>query len=324
MLIRLPDLNESPEKEKAIERTGRTDQDAPAGAQEPGVKPSVDGERVEGERDDRKTRTLSRKRDPEATRGTQDEPSTQTETNLLRAVLQGAIAVALIGTFITVYVLIVDGRGSDAGDEITGDQGAIGFPENESSIEQSEPGDFAIVPPISGAEPAEQSFDGTLPKDETPGFQNAPTTPRSPLVGTARATGRLTEGDQQSATPHSSRQVGVGPQDAVSGSQPSALPNQERKGGSAGAEKMSPPGYPSTGLSLPDQPENAPSYKYPVTKPSTYQYPKDYHTRLRGVADLNDARGTSSVSDRRSGYGGNGGQPSTARLQPSIQPPSYR
>jgi hypothetical protein len=76
--------------------------------------------------------------------------------------------------------------------------------------------------------------------------------------------------------------------------------------------------------SSPGQNVNALRYRYPVTNPSTFQYPEAYHTRLLVSPDWNDNRTTSPASERRSEYGEQDWQPSTARLQPRIQPPPIR
>lgn len=61
--------------------------------------------------------------------------------------------------------------------------------------------------------------------------------------------------------------------------------------------------------------------RYPVTNPATFQYPPEYHLRLqkqtRGGASLN----TGAASG---GAGQDDWQPSTARLQPRIEPPPVR
>jgi hypothetical protein len=62
-------------------------------------------------------------------------------------------------------------------------------------------------------------------------------------------------------------------------------------------------------------------YSYPVTNPATFQYPVDYHERLLPRAP---SLGTQSVQPAPRGAGLYDRSPSTARLQPPIEPPPVR
>lgn len=71
--------------------------------------------------------------------------------------------------------------------------------------------------------------------------------------------------------------------------------------------------------------------RYPETNPTTFQYPPDYHLRLRSQTRA-PARGIDETGAGRPGFNGpttnaaaaNGWQPNTARLQPRIEPPPIR
>lgn len=62
-------------------------------------------------------------------------------------------------------------------------------------------------------------------------------------------------------------------------------------------------------------------YRYPVTDPATFQYPPDYHVRLQG--QTRDGASPDAWA-APSGAGQYDRQPSTARLQPRIEPPPTR
>jgi hypothetical protein len=63
------------------------------------------------------------------------------------------------------------------------------------------------------------------------------------------------------------------------------------------------------------------TYRYPVTNPATFAYPPDYHQRLQS-----QSRGRELPGHRPApvGTGQDDRQPSTARLQPRIEPPPTR
>ncbi len=63
------------------------------------------------------------------------------------------------------------------------------------------------------------------------------------------------------------------------------------------------------------------AYRYPVTNPATFQYPVDYHERLLPRVPSLGAQG---VPPAPSGAGLSDRSPSTARLQPPIEPPPVR
>ena len=70
---------------------------------------------------------------------------------------------------------------------------------------------------------------------------------------------------------------------------------------------------------------------YPETNPTTFQYPPDYHLRLRSQTGA-PARGVDEMGTGGPYFNGpttnaaaaNGWQPNTARLQPRIEPPPIR
>ncbi len=62
-------------------------------------------------------------------------------------------------------------------------------------------------------------------------------------------------------------------------------------------------------------------YNYPVTNPATFQYPPDYHEYLRPQAA---DPGSQNSGPTARGVGPYDGRPSTARLQPPIDPPPMR
>jgi hypothetical protein len=71
--------------------------------------------------------------------------------------------------------------------------------------------------------------------------------------------------------------------------------------------------------------------RYPVTDPSTFQYPADYHERLQrsaGAAGKKaaqvDGEGLLLNGPAAGGAAAYGGYPSTARLQPRLEPPPVR
>lgn len=74
----------------------------------------------------------------------------------------------------------------------------------------------------------------------------------------------------------------------------------------------------STGQPNHADPSSAP---YPVTDPSKFQYPAPYHEILRSRAN---ARPTTDSSTGPVGRSPNAWQPSTARLQPPMDPPPIR
>lgn len=69
-----------------------------------------------------------------------------------------------------------------------------------------------------------------------------------------------------------------------------------------------------------NQPTSLPPV-YPMTNPASYQYPADYHERLLSPADAQDSPRSSPWSG---GGAGDDQRPSTARLQPRIEPPPIR
>jgi len=84
-------------------------------------------------------------------------------------------------------------------------------------------------------------------------------------------------------------------------------------------------GQPTAGQPTAGQP------RYPATDPGTFQYPADYHERLRSRAGGPEARINEASSEgpllnapRTSEASVYGWQPNTARLQPRIEPPPVR
>jgi hypothetical protein len=70
---------------------------------------------------------------------------------------------------------------------------------------------------------------------------------------------------------------------------------------------------------------------YPETNPTTFQYPVDYHLRLRsqtpapaGEIDEMGTGGPAFNGPMAGRAAANGWQPNTARLQPRIEPPPVR
>ncbi len=323
VLIRLPDLSEPPEEEEATDQSLLVKRgDAAATAPQPMVQRPV-GKQLEKALagvDDQERVRAETKVSAETT-DAYDDPPARTDTGVLRAVLQAAIAIALIGTFITVYVLIADRRSSGDGDEVTGDRGSVESPAGEFPIERSEPADIAVIPALPDAEQNQRPSDPVFPRH---GIPDKPADPQVPATGTGRATGPLADGRSHKEETGSSGQGGVGPRDAVSDFQRFGLPNREPARGLTGAEGNPAEDSRNTDPSPLAQTMNPPSYKYPVTDPSRFQYPEKYHTRIYISPDMNDAHGTSPASERRSGYGEYGRQQRAARLQPRIQPPSTR
>lgn len=71
--------------------------------------------------------------------------------------------------------------------------------------------------------------------------------------------------------------------------------------------------------------------RYPVTDPSTFQYPADYHQRLQSGAGAAGKKAAQAYGEglllngpATSGAAAYGGYPSTARLQPRLEPPPVR
>jgi len=112
--------------------------------------------------------------------------------------------------------------------------------------------------------------------------------------------------------------------------QATATAAQERTASAAASDAVNKPSAPvpaDTGPLLaseaaPGEPGAAGEVvSYPVTNPATFQYPVDYHERLLRRAPSLGAQG---VQPAPSGAGLYDRSPSTARLQPPIEPPPVR
>jgi hypothetical protein len=311
VLIRLPDLNESRNKEKATETTVLIEQDGnPPTAPEPADQPSVEEQPSERGRETVDSDVDERGPVESEAQGARDKPPKYADTTVLRAVLQGAIAVALIGTFITVYVLIVDSGGSgtaeEPGGEITDGQGTAELPRGEFSIERSESADIAVVSPL-----VDDVYNRKSVGPNAPHERNSGGAARSPIDGS------------QAGTLNSTEQVEVGPENALSNRQQFGPPNRGHEGDSSRLEKRMIENSHCSDSSPPGQTVNEPAYKYPVTHPSTFQYPENYHTRLLDSPHPNGNREVLPASGQRGEYG-EYDRHRSARLQPRMQPPPMR
>jgi len=336
VLIRLPDLSESPKKEKATETTVLIEQDdALETVPEPVIQSSVETQSGGQRREEADPVVDDRSRVPASSTGVRDEshvrgekPHVLEESGVLRVVLQAAIAVALIGTFITLYVLIVDGRDSgtvvEPGHEKTGDQGTSGLPDGGFPVQHSEPADIGIVPPAASDGHGQQSFGSIFPPEGNVDTRDATSNLNRPHAKTGGVAGPLVDGRSQTGSVNSTGQGQAGEDSALSDRQRFGLPSQGYEQDPSRPERNAADSFPGNDPSPPGQTVDASPYKYPVTKPSTFQYPEEYHMQLRPSPVLNDSGQFSPASGRRGEYTEYDRHHSSARLQPKIQPPPVR
>jgi hypothetical protein len=238
-----------------------------------------------------------------------------------RPVVHTAVAVGLLGILILAYLAIVGG--GDSSREVAGDKPAgidaldSSFTHDHSTVHEDESPDAHGAPllpaesqkatssPPSAATAVELS-DLEAPAASTTDVKDkeeieAPSFPEPPVENPPAAADRsLQEPEQGADEPGDVRQPGI----------PFGPPQEDLPEAPAAAD------FANSGSV--DQPSAG---SYPVTNPATFQYPADYHERLGFQTEASPGQPSSPRTD---GSGDYGWQPSTARLQPRIDPPPIR
>ena len=257
-----------------------------------------------------------------------------------RWAVRGGVALVLVAVLLAAFSAIHNARKSD-GDAADGLPVARTMP--------PEMGDDAWAPPPAGAASAPAV---AVPPDRR--ADSPPATAQAPRP----AAEALSRADDQAAEAHAdsaaaaddrpARTAAVDPVAAVAvpaatspageklpaAETPDLEADEPLTGGSLTGGSWA--GGPSSGGPLIGEPREAAAPpveppRYPVTDPSTFQYPADYHQRLRNrgghpAASAEQAGGEGLMLNgpATSGASAYGGYPSTARLQPRIEPPPVR
>lgn len=276
-----------------------------------------------------------------------------------RQTLRAAMAVGLIVILVTAYLVISSGSPPPGAPEAEEELASV--VESPATVLASagspaaSPSPLVSQSPAVSQVPAASQTQAPAPspaEPQSPALQGAPASSASDAAPDAVASAEaVAVAVKETAKPEKSP-IETPPQVAAGGG---AKPSAAGDSASAGspATPASGPGQPqartspeetrpaepvlgpasSTPLNAPAEPLTAEAtasnadaaggevYSYPVTNPATFQYPVDYHERLqpqtRSGASPNarPAPSGAGVSDR---------PPSTARLQPRIEPPPVR
>ena len=247
------------------------------------------------------------------------------EFRLPHGMVRGGIALGLV-TVLIIAFFAISGRSRKAGTAVTEDKmasPAAMFPAGVPAVA------MPAAPPAAAAKPLAPA-DTTNDKEAAGKAEAA----EAAIVGPANAAGsERSQAPQQppeaakSAGPPAGQtqtprpQQGAIPQApvetaAAAGGQ--QLGSRAQAPAPADADSRS---LPASGTATGDAGVSGGGYSYPLTNPATFQYPPDYHERLQG-----QPRGGASLNGgpAPSGAGQGDQQPSTARLQPRMEPPPIR
>ena len=330
VLIRLPDLNEPILKEKVPQvAAGPVEPGEMAtGKASPTAQPPVSEEPNDQAADaaalrtDRESETRAPEEEP-----TDDDAATRSPVTVPRPVMQLAGVLALIGMFIGAYFAIVgggDGNVHEDNGDLPGDQSPVEWA--ESSTEPTEPVDIAAAPPLDSNQqqelfaepPVDHTGSNLFEPMDTQEAKDPPSLTLEPepsvvlepqfeekmdLADSALDGGSWIQKDQFAG-------FGVDSSQGVEGPDATTQPEDRSDGIAQGIEA------PQLGETVEVSP-----YKYPVTDPSNYQYPEDYHTMFQDSLDTSNTPGTSPGPSERGIYSP---YPGTARLRPPIDPPPVR
>ena len=215
-------------------------------------------------------------------------------------VLQGAVAVVLIGILIAGYMLIVNRRGGGASepDAAAVHDESTAWPQGEEpplvSAGQDTGHDYAIVPtmPNDGAQAAAPVVSGTQAgKSKIAGPQGTAASPESGAG--IKPSGALDAPPLVEASPDDSKaraesgantaeaEPVIGP--SFVGSHGNHARDSDNATPGAGSQGMgATKGAEANAAEIPplDRQVRAPLSRYPATDPATYQYPADYHEHL--------------------------------------------
>lgn len=339
VLIRLPDLSEPASKEKTPDMAnGLVEPDDMAIVQaESSVQPPVSEEPI-----DQATEAAVLSTDEEPDAGPPEEEPKATEAaaqrvvTMPRPVMQLAGVLALIAIVIAAYFAIVGGEGSIVDEDeskLAADQAHDAWPGPSPSTEPTEPADIALSPPLENDQQQELFVDSSTSQSDPVFLEPADTrgaeaTAEASTMGPEQ-TGMLDlplgedadRADSLSGSDswmHDDRLEGFGVD--VSHRQKETEETEE-------TDVRVQPEAPSDGIA--QVPETLPlertvdtsPHGYPVTDPSTYQYPEDYHTKFQAFQDSSSLQGALRRPSERSIYSE---APGTARLRPPIEPPPVR
>jgi len=245
-----------------------------------------------------------------------------------RSAFRGGIALGLVAVLVIAFLAILGPS-----------------PKPGSAVAQGE-STPAVALPAASAEnvpPAGLPAQAGLPAPPAPDTAAGAAAPAAPAKDAAKQEEGSTEeapaaaatggDDNQPSSVDAAASGGPPAAPAPAPDQPEARAPQEQAGTAApvsapdSGNKPSAPAPADTGPLLTSEP--APGdpgsagevHSYPVTNPTTFQYPPDYHERLLPHAR---STGTQNFQPAPSGAGLYDRSPSTARLQPPIEPPPVR
>jgi hypothetical protein len=250
------------------------------------------------------------------------------EFRVPRSALHGGLALGLVAILVIAFLAISGGSPKPGPTLADGEMAPVVTLPAASTADVLPPG--LPAPPGVPAPPAPEAAAGAAasasPVKDVAKQEEAPIedSPKATAAGGGDAQpspGGTVESAESSAAP------------ARTPSQPKETAPQDRTGTAApapGPDSSSKPNAPAgigSGSSLTSE---APAgdagaagevYSYPVTNPTTFQYPPDYHERLRPHARSMELQ---NAWPAPSGAGTYDRPPSTARLQPPIEPPPMR
>lgn len=331
VLIRLPDLNEPASKEKTPQVAAGPIQpeDMATGDPSPVAQPPVSEEPDERATD---VATPRADREPETSLPEEEpidaEVATRSVFTVPRPVMQLAGVLALIGMFIGAYFAIVgggDGNVNEDNGDLPGDQAPVDWAESPST-DPTEPVDISAAPPFDNGQqqelfadtPVDETGSDLLEPMDTREARDPPSLTLEPEPSVVLEPQFEEKMDLADSVPDGGSWMqkdqfagfGVDSSKGVEGPDATTQPEDRSDGIAQGIEASQ----------LGETVEVSP-YKYPVTDPSNYQYPEDYHTMFQGSPDTSNAPGISPGPSERGIYGP---YPGTARLRPPIDPPPVR
>jgi hypothetical protein len=263
-----------------------------------------------------------------------------------RWAVRAAIAAGLIAVFVLAFSAI---RGpTDNSDKVADFDSADAFPVPGIPALETSPVPMSL-PPLSSTAPTAPT--AVAPDAKTP----ASGEPVKDVPGIAKEADGVTEtipasseiaqrqvnqnapgtGESQAPLP-ASPETSASPTDAAPAEPAPAIPTPagppvtaELNAAETASAEANLPLIGQPAATEPVTPADLPSY--PETNPTTFQYPPDYHLRLRSQTG-SPARGIDEAGTGGPYFNGpttnaaaaNGWQPNTARLQPRIEPPPIR
>lgn len=256
------------------------------------------------------------------------EPNAWSRYQVARLLGQVAAAALMVGLFVAAYLLLSGGRNLTPGENGGAPETAGKDPGQTNGAVKTD-GEKQDLP----EPPSADSEDSRKPADEGAGSKSEPAAVLPPAPQLTDVTPKAQDPADKPPPAGSTGNLpldpsGVrepGPDRASRDANPLARDTKSPDNPPAGGQwppLVGPRTQPAPGPDARRQePTDGARFPYPVTDPGTYKYPVNYHEQLQAQPGLRASEGAPAGTN---GGAGSYQLPSTARLQPRMDPPPMR